>query len=58
MGKSQDGSTTDYGSTAVGPAEAHKNDVESLHSEEVPGRRQIGVISAVFIIFNRMIGTG
>lgn len=25
---------------------------------KVPGRRQIGVVSAVFIIFNRMIGTG
>lgn len=30
----------------------------SQFSEEIPGRSQIGIISAVFIIFNRMIGTG
>lgn len=27
-------------------------------TDNVPGRSQIGVVSAVFIIFNRMIGTG
>lgn len=26
--------------------------------ERVPGRKQIGLFSAVFIIFNRIIGTG
>lgn len=26
--------------------------------ETVPGRKQIGLFSAVFIIFNRIIGTG
>ncbi|KLT39208.1 high affinity methionine permease [Cutaneotrichosporon oleaginosum] len=58
MGK--DAETRFYGATVVGtPAGSDKdNDVDSLHSEEVPGRRQIGLISAVFIIFNRMIGTG
>lgn len=30
----------------------------SQYSEEIPGRSQIGVASAVFLIFNRMIGTG
>jgi hypothetical protein len=47
-----------YGSTVVGSPSGSDKDNESLHSEDIPGRRQIGVISAVFIIFNRMIGTG
>lgn len=48
-----------YGATDVGSAvHSPKGDSESLHSEELPGRRQIGLVSAVFIIFNRMIGTG
>lgn len=57
MGK--DNGYEGYGATDVGsPAHSAKGDSESLHSEEVPGRRQIGLVSAVFIIFNRMIGTG
>ncbi|KAL1410672.1 methionine permease [Vanrija albida] len=29
-----------------------------VSEESLPGRRQIGLVSAVFIIFNRMLGTG
>ncbi|GMK59031.1 hypothetical protein CspeluHIS016_0700460 [Cutaneotrichosporon spelunceum] len=48
-----------YGSTLVGPAVASDKDSEGLASvPDFPGRRQIGIVSAVFIIFNRMIGTG
>lgn len=33
-------------------------DSDKVVEEDVPNRRQIGVVSAVFIIFNRMVGTG
>ncbi|TFK34255.1 high affinity methionine permease [Crucibulum laeve] len=37
---------------------AESDVVYSFEEEEVPERRQIGLFSAVFIIFNRIIGTG
>ena len=31
---------------------------EEADAANVPGRKQIGLFSAIFIIFNRIIGTG
>ncbi len=37
---------------------AKQNAIADADAANVPNRRQIGLFSAVFIIFNRIIGTG
>lgn len=43
-----------YGSTDNTPTVS----IHGADDEEVAGRRKIGTVSAIFIVFNRMIGTG
>lgn len=54
--------TDSIGDTKRGPIVDTTTDVEdSIDGQDdvrVPQRRQIGLFSAVFIIFNRIIGTG
>lgn len=41
--------------------DVHSTDAESIKfvdESNVENRRQIGIVSAIFIIFNRIIGTG
>lgn len=50
--------TVVYGAVNSSNEDLKLSSDSSDFSEEVPGRSQIGLVSAVFIIFNRMIGTG
>ena len=45
-------------STIVDTATDLEGSVDGQDDIRVPERRQIGLFSAVFIIFNRIIGTG
>lgn len=63
MGKDVEAFATGPTETVYGAVNSSNEDLKlssdsSDFSEEVPGRSQIGLVSAVFIIFNRMIGTG